>query len=290
MHGWDQNLIKNLLCSLQSQYHLDTFKQFEILAVPGDKLQELELVIAEIRQQVLAESLNSYGKSMDLDGLDRYYTHILVFDKACLQIVGGYRLRSNLSWAAETIEQESYLESHYPGIYQEMSKSLGFIELGRSFIHPDYQNQVFPLFLLWRGIGLYALGHLSPCKLFVGLTSLRVEHLKPKARNLLIHGLQENFFSPLVSVKPKFPLPKSRALNPQSETKATLKDIQELISKVEALDGQKKSLPILLKQYTKSMQAKVHGLSIDPEEVGVLELLMSVDRNTVRHKVNRYIR
>ena len=95
------------------------------------------------------------GKSIDLDSFDHYYKHVLLWSKTKQELVGAYRL----GLTAEILPRlgtaglyTSTLFRYDPRLFDEFGPAL---ELGRSFVRPEYQRQYAPLLMLWRGIGRF---------------------------------------------------------------------------------------------------------------------------------------
>ena len=81
------------------------------------------------------------GLSKDSDEFDPHYLHLFLWDKAALRIAGAYRVGLVDEIVAEHGVMGLYSRSLYK--YDEaFTNRLGSaIEMGRSFIHPDYQKK-----------------------------------------------------------------------------------------------------------------------------------------------------
>src|SRR5256885_4994402 len=95
------------------------------------------------------------GKSVDLDRYDDYYTHLFVWNKPQKEIVGAYRLARTVDILPEFGVDGLYTNTLFR-FKDDFFDLLGpAIELGRSFVRPEYQRQYAPLLLLWKAIGRY---------------------------------------------------------------------------------------------------------------------------------------
>lgn len=97
------------------------------------------------------------GARRDLDQYDHYYRHMVLWDEEQLRIAGAYRLgevyklhpqTDKSLYSAELFEFQTHIKK-----YLENS-----LELGRSFVHPDYWGKA-SLEYLWQGLGAYLYHH-----------------------------------------------------------------------------------------------------------------------------------
>ena len=98
------------------------------------------------------------GSKRDLDEFDRYYDHLVLWNRERLEVAGAYRL-GNTNTIINTLGEEG-LYTH--SLFQ-FTKALGpyltqTIELGRSFVAPAYWGKN-SLDYLWQGIGAYINQH-----------------------------------------------------------------------------------------------------------------------------------
>ena len=99
------------------------------------------------------------GVRFDLDRFDDYYTHLVLWNRELRQIAGGYRLgnvREILQRFGTSGLYTATLFRYDPSFFESID---GAIELGRSFVTPEYQRRYMPLFQLWKGIGAYVVRH-----------------------------------------------------------------------------------------------------------------------------------
>jgi hypothetical protein len=142
------------------------------------------------------------GKDCDIDSLDkspRGYKQLIVWDPAIEEILGGYRFM--MCAEAEQREKNQYVL----GTSRLFSYSDEFIEkylphtieLGRSFIQPQYQStesirkSLFVLDNLWDGLGSLLIEYPS-VKYFLGQVSLFTTK-NVKSRELILHFLRKFF-------------------------------------------------------------------------------------------------
>ena len=93
------------------------------------------------------------GKEIDLDVFDSRYTHVVLWHKPNGRVAGAYRLawtQDILSTAGPRGLYTSTLFRFDPAFFRALGPA---VELGRSFISPEFQKDYSPLLLLWQAIG-----------------------------------------------------------------------------------------------------------------------------------------
>ena len=135
----------------------------EIYIFNGDDRPNLMLEVARLRELSFRLAGGGTGKSIDIDEFDtgKYaYSQLIVWDPSENAIVGGYRIV--LCKDTEDENGEFHLSTREIFNYSEKLKLEYFpyaIELGRSFVQPDFQPSVgsrkglFSLDNLWDGLG-----------------------------------------------------------------------------------------------------------------------------------------
>src|SRR5262249_2890832 len=141
------------------------------------------------------------------------------------------------------------------------------IELGRSFVRPEYQKQYAPLLLLWKGIGRYAASR-PECVMLFGAASIS-DAYRPESRELIVRMLEQYRAADLA------PLASPR--NPYSARGVRIPEGWDQLSKVIAdLEPDGKGVPILIKQYIKS-GGKVLAFNVDQAFSNSLDALVVVN-------------
>lgn len=158
--------------------------------------------IARLREMAFRMAGGGSGKSMDMDQfdwMDRPYKQLFVWDPLNEEIIGGYRyiLGKDVeilpNGQPNLITSEMYQSS--PKFVQEYLPYT--LELGRSFVHPDYQatkmgsKSLFSLDNLWDGLG--ALTVLLPeAKYMYGKVTV-YPHYNATARDLIFGFINKYF-------------------------------------------------------------------------------------------------
>jgi putative hemolysin len=221
------------------------------------------------------------GADVDLDGFDRDYLHLFAWDRSEQRVIGAYRIG-----VVSDIVRERGVDGLYTRTLfnygQELVDALGpSLELGRSFVSPEYQRNYQALLLLWRGIGAFVVRHPEHRVLF-GPVSISGTYCDA-SHALLAAFLEQNHLDASLArlVLPKHPRPRTGAVSSLIPTDADAAD--RLIREMES-DG--KAMPVLLRQYLK-LNARAIGFSVDPEFGNVLDALMAVDLTRVQPNILR---
>src|SRR5215469_3163457 len=118
----------------------------------ANEIPQLLLEVGRLRELTFRRAGEGTGKARDLDSFDDYYWHVLLWHKTKQELVGAYRAGST----KEILAQHGVVGLYTSTLFrydERLFEKLGpALELGRSFVRPDYQRQYAPLLLLWKGI------------------------------------------------------------------------------------------------------------------------------------------
>ncbi|MEJ5349865.1 MAG: lysophospholipid acyltransferase family protein [Desulfosoma sp.] len=115
--------------------------------------------IGRLREIAFRAAGEGTGRSEDLDRFDRHYDHLFLWKSDTREVVGAYRIGRVdviLSRMGMSGLYTASLFRYEQGLRPLLVQSL---ELGRSFVRPEYQKNYTPLWFLWKGIGRYAAMH-----------------------------------------------------------------------------------------------------------------------------------
>jgi putative hemolysin len=282
-----------LLCDLQSlpaDRCLARNGDFAVYMAQATEIPHLLQEIGRLREVTFREVGEGTGKRTDLDRFDRHYCHLLLWNKSKEELVGAYRAGNTAEIIAKHGVEGLYTSTLFRYDRRLFEKMGPALELGRSFIRPEYQRQYAPLLLLWKGIARYITVRPETPVLF-GAVSIS---------NTYNHASRELIYSFFESrrqgdelaefVQPRSPFRPARLgrwdCRAVSHILRDLEELSEPIADVE-LDG--KGLPILLKQYAK-IGGKLLGFNVDRKFSDVLDGLVVVDlRQTEASVLERYM-
>jgi putative hemolysin len=238
--------------------------------------------IGRLRELTFRAVGEGTGKALDVDVFDTYYEQLFVWHKTNREIVGAYRLGKTDDILRAFGKQGLYTHTLFKlkkSLFQKMSPAL---ELGRSFVRPEYQRTPFALFLLWKGIGQYLLRHPQYRMLF-GPVSISNDY-SALSRQLMVEYLKENCYATELArlVKPRkaFPLKTWRPGN----ASPMFSNLEELSSFIAGIENRQQGVPVLLKQYVK-LGARVMGFHVDEEFCNSLDSLIVVDLLTADRRL-----
>ncbi len=217
------------------------------------------------------------GLARDLDRFDRHYMQLVLWDPAQQRIAGGYRLALTDQVIARYGIDGLYTHTLFD-FNRKLMREIGpAVELGRSFVHPDYQKSFAPLMLLWRGVAQY-IGRHPRYRKVLGPVSISAEY-SSMSKVLLRAFLEASRSLPSLSrlLRPRHPMRghRPRGYDPAqfSSVAHSVEEVSAIVSELEA-DG--KAMPVLLRQYLK-MGCKLLGFNVDPEFGNVVDGLALVD-------------
>ena len=158
--------------------------------------------IGRLREEAFRDSGGGSGLSMDIDEFDtmeKPYEQLIVWDPEAEKILGGYRYILGHDIKLDENGQPLLATSHMFKFSEKFIKDyLPYtIELGRSFVAPEYQSSkagtkaLFALDNLWDGLGALAIVH-PDMKYFFGKMTMYPEYNR-QARDLIQHFLFKHF-------------------------------------------------------------------------------------------------
>lgn len=246
--------------------------------------------IGRLRELTFRAAGEGTGKDIDLDRFDEHYHHLFLWDSKAREIAGAYRLgRADELVARQGVAglYTSTLFSYDPAFFDRLGPAL---ELGRSFVRPEYQKSYGPLLLLWKGIGNYLVRNPRYTNLF-GPVSISNDY-RPLSRQLIAHFLEtrrsHRDLTGLVSPVHPFQLRRDGRLD-RAVLNAALADEDRVSEIIADLERDGKGLPVLLKQYLK-LGGTIAGFNVDPAFGNALDGLIIVDLlKTERKVLDRYL-
>lgn len=245
--------------------------------------------VGRLREATFRKTGEGTGKSLDLDHFDDYYWHLVLWHKSECKVLGAYRAGNTAEILAKHGISGLYTSTLFrydERIFRKLGPAL---ELGRSFVRPEYQRQYAPLLLLWKGIArLIAMRPEIP--VLFGAVSISNDYNKT-SREIIYRFFEARMQDELAGlVEPRSPFrpPLLRRWDYRSMCQA-LRDLDELAQPITDVEADGKGLPILLRQYAK-VGGKLVGFNVDRKFSNVLDGLMVVDlRQTDPAVLERYM-
>jgi hypothetical protein len=171
--------------------------------------------IGRLRELSFRDAGGGTGKPIDIDELDvsdNPYRQLIVWDPDAEEILGGYRYmlcsEASRDENGEIMLATAHLFHFSERFCQEYIPYT--LELGRSFVQPDYQSSktgakaLFALDNLWDGLGALTVDH-PEIKYFFGKVTM-YSHFHNEARNLIQYFFMKYFRDRENLVYPKKPV------------------------------------------------------------------------------------
>ncbi len=234
--------------------------------------------LREITFRVVGEGT---GRERDLDLYDTYYRHLFIWDQNAGRVIGGYRIGEGDKIYAQDGLAGFYINSLF-NIDEAFSPVLRqSIELGRSFVLPEYQKKRLPLFLLWKGILCFLISH-PQFRYLIGPVSIS-RFYSDVSKSLIVAFVKERYYDAenarYITPRTPFTVP-LRDINLQSALR-DIQNIDALENLLEHIEPEYFRLPVLLKQYVRQ-NARFIGFNLDPNFNDALDGLMLLDLHSVR--------
>ena len=259
---------------------LDRSGNLVVYLTPAAEIPTVLAEIGRLREITFRAAGEGTGKASDLDDFDSHYLHLFVWSEKHNELVGAYRLAATDSARARLYTATLFQYSH--AFLDRMGPAL---ELGRSFVHPQYQKSFSAMLLLWKGIGKYVARNPRYRVLF-GAVSISNQY-QSISRRLMVSFLERHAllkdWAGLVRVRNPF------RSGPPDELPQAVLDIKDLATVVSDIEPQQAGVPILLRQYLK-LGGKLLGFNLDPDFSNVLDGLILVDLTKTEPKLlERYL-
>jgi putative hemolysin len=264
--------------------------EFSVHLGMAHEIPHLLQEVGRLRELTFRRAGEGTGKSRDLDSFDDYYWHVLLWNKTKQELVGAYRAGNTAEILAERGVGGLYTSTLFRYDEQIFQKLGPALELGRSFVRPEYQRQYAPLLLLWKGIARLVATRPDTPVLF-GAVSISNDY--NKASREMIYGyfesrMQEDELAGLIEPRRPFHIGLLRRWDCRAMCGA-LRDLDELSEPINDVEVDGKGLPILLRQYAK-IGGKLLGFNVDRKFSNVLDGLVVVDlRQTDAAVLERYM-
>lgn len=233
--------------------------------------------IGRLRELTFRAAGEGTGQAVDLDRFDPHYLHLFVWNREKREIAGAYRMGDVPALMARFGQKGLYTESlfrFHPRFLAQLGPSL---ELGRSFIRPEYQRQFAPLLLLWKGIGAYVASR-PEYAMLIGAVSVSNQY-SAVSRELIVRYFESQNLSAQWrgAVRARRPLQGNLVHKWEMAALCSLlPDVEDLSAPISDLEPDGKGLPILVRQYVK-LGGKLLAFSVDPEFGNTLDGFVMVD-------------
>ena len=277
----------------------------EIYVVTAHNAPNVMMEIGRIREIAFRDAGGGTGKPYDIDDFDtceNCYKQLIVWNPETNEIIGGYRYLLGEDWELDDKGQPILATSHMFHFSERfLTEYMPYtVELGRSFVSPQYQNirlntkSIFALDNLWDGLG--AITVINPhLKYFFGKVTMYPTYIR-KGRDMILYFLKkhfddkENLIVPLKPIVIETDENELRELFCEDDFKEDYRILNREIRKLGL------NIPPLVNSYMGlSPTMKLFGTAVnygfgDVEETGILITINEIlEEKRVRH-VDSYIK
>lgn len=277
------------VAGLPAQCLLDRARDLEVYLAEAPQIPLVLEEIGRLREITFRAAGEGTGAPSDLDRFDPHYLHLFVWNREKQEIAGAYRIGDVPRLLARFGRKGLYTDSLFrfrAGFLEQMGPAL---EMGRSFVRPEYQRQFAPLLMLWKGIGTYV-SRRPEYSTMIGAVSVSNQYTSA-SRELIARYFERNALrSDLGAVKARRPLRGNFVQKWEAQALCSLlPDVDDLSAPIADLEPDGKGIPILVRQYVK-LGGRLLAFSVDPQFGNTLDGFVMVDlRNTAPDVLSRYM-
>ncbi len=267
------------LDAIKEEYLLFDFGEQSLYCAPSSIMPNIMTEIGRMREITFRAIGEGTQKAIDLDKYDEYYYHLFLWDKVNNAIVGAYRV----GFGDEIIKNHGVSGFYTDSLFrygEQMSPVLEkTIELGRSFVAPEYQKRPASLMLLWKGIVYLLLKH-KQFRNMLGPVTISGE-FRDSSKTIIAAYLGKHHFNEKLGA---FVKPVTGMKGIKSDIDISLIEgisSVDLISKlINDIEQEERPIPVLVKKYL-SLSSSVLGFNVDPDFCDALDALMLLDMKHV---------
>lgn len=267
----DKELIVNEINRLEACCKLSARKNFDVFLAPAERIPHTLQEIGRLRELTFRAVGEGTGQEVDIDWYDSFYSNLFIWDRDAQKIVGGYRVGCGKEIFATYGIDGFYISSLFHIKEEAHPLMEQCIELGRSYVVPEYQKGYLPLFLLWQGILIFLMRN-KQYRYLIGPVSIS-KYYSDTSRSLMVQFVKKHFYNHRLAryFSPRTPFkPKVEHLNIDRIKGTSLSDLETLLATIEPVHIK---VPVLLKQYTK-INAQFISFNLDPKFSDALDGLM----------------
>lgn len=276
-HPTDPELVSADMASLPEGSLITSRGQFDVYIAPFQALPHAMFEIARLRELTFRTAGEGTGMARDMDEYDLYYLQLIIWDRETKRIAGGYRLGQGDHIFRRFGVNGFYTNSLFKmkaGFYPVLQQA---VELGRSYIIPDYQKHRLPLFLLWKGILHFLLDN-PHYRYLYGPVSISKE-FSDVSKSVIVEFVRRFCFDKELArlVQPRKPFRvKTKSVNTGLLAEMLQGQFDALEAFIEAIEPAHFKVPVLFRQYLKQ-NARFIAFNVDPNFSDCLDGLMILD-------------
>ncbi|MDP0492647.1 MAG: GNAT family N-acetyltransferase [Verrucomicrobiota bacterium JB023] len=242
---------------------------FEVFRTTREESPSLFRELCRQREITFRLAGQGSGHALDVTTEDDWYEQLVLWDSQSEQLAGAYRLGNTATVIPERGIAGLYLAHMFDFEEEFFVRDHCALELTRSFVGKDYQNDRLALPLLWQGLGVMV-QRLQVTRMF-GSVTLSAD-FSEESRAAMVSWLtryRRHQPAPLARALVKFPDETSPGWDPS-------RSIDELRESIVDHEGKPKPIPPLLRHYLK-LGASFHDFHIEASFGDAVYCLLEVE-------------
>lgn len=247
---------------------------FEVYCVGAGLIPTVLREIGRLRELSFRQVQEGTGQALDLDRFDHDYQHLFLWHRQEQTLIGAYRIGFTNALVAQSGLPSLYTHTLFRYDEALLAHIGPALELGRSFVRPEWQRNFRSLRLLWSGIATM-LDRYPEIRCLFGPVSISASY-SPMARTLMESALSRHHADALLCrlVQPRTPPPGVRRHPGIPEVVAGLSD-PDLLSRAIARLDHGSGLPVLVRHYLQ-LKGRFAGFNVDAAFGNTLDGLVFV--------------
>ncbi|MDG2195212.1 MAG: lysophospholipid acyltransferase family protein [Polaribacter sp.] len=251
-------------------------KNYEVFFANAKSIPNVLQEIGRLREITFRDIGEGTNKAIDLDKFDKYYYHLILWDREANVLAGAYRMGLGKDIYKKYGIAGFYIHTLFrfePELYSMMENT---IEMGRAFIIKEYQQKPMPLFLLWKGIVHVTLRY-PAYKYLMGGVSIS-NKFSEFSKSLMIEFMRSHYYDPYIA---QYIFPKKefkvqlKDADKDFVFDATKSDMQKLDKIIDEIEPGVLRIPVLIKKYVKQ-NARLVAFNVDPKFNNAVDGLMYI--------------
>jgi putative hemolysin len=239
---------------------------YQVICAEAGLIPDVLREIGRLRELCFRAAGEGSGQTLDLDQFDRDYLHLVLWHRAAKQVVGAYRLGQTDKLLAAGDMTGGAAGLYTATLFEFSSRGIARInpglELGRSFVRPEFQKSHRPLMLLWKGICRFV-AHNPRYAVWLGAVSIS-QRYGPTQRERIVRYMRAHHALAGAQDLVRARRPWRAGVGGQGN--GGRNDGDEMPP----------AMPVLLRQYLK-MGGKLLDVSVDPHFGNCLDALLMFD-------------
>lgn len=230
--------------------------------------------IGRLRQVAFRAVGEGTAEPRDLDRFDQWYDHLFVWNGQTRELIGAYRLGRLDALPAGEAPYTATLFKYDDALRARLA---GAIELGRSFVRPEYQRSPAGLIMLWKGIAQYLIDN-PRYRFLLGPVSMSAD-FSPTSQQLMVRYMETHAGAgPWQGlVEPRTPFdPEGARRRLWRRYGRWCADVAELSRWVGHIEPGGEALPVLIKSYL-GLGGRMLAFNVDADFGDCVDALVLVD-------------